>query len=57
MIKKGYGSIEKEGGGDLFVHFSAINPTGIQTLEPRDRVTFDIEPGDRAPKAKNVTKI
>ena len=46
--KKGYGFIEKEDGGDVFVHFSAIQTTGFKTLETGDRVTSDIEAGDRA---------
>ena len=55
--KKGYGFIEKEDGGDVFVHHSAINAPGFKTLEQGDRVTFDIEAGDRGPKAANVTKV
>ena len=55
--KKGFGFIEREDGEDVFVHFSAIQTTGFKTLETGDRVTFDIEPGDRGPKAKNVTKV
>ena len=55
--KKGYGFIEKEDGGDVFVHHSAINTPGFKTLKAGDRVTFDIESGDRGPKAANVTKV
>ena len=55
--KKGYGFIEKEDGEDVFVHHSAINAPGFKTLEQGDRVTFDIEPGSRGPKAANVTKV
>jgi len=55
--KKGYGFIEREDGGDVFVHHSAINTPGFRTLEEGDRVTFDIEPGGRGPKAANVTKV
>jgi CspA family cold shock protein len=55
--KKGYGFIEKEDGEDVFVHHSAINAPGFKTLEAGDRVTFDIEPGSRGPKAANVTKV
>lgn len=54
--KKGYGFIEREDGEDVFVHHSAINAPGFKTLEQGDRVTFDIEPGSRGPKAANVTK-
>ena len=55
--KKGFGFIERENGEDVFFHFSAIQTTGFKTLEAGDRVTFDIEQGDRGPKAANVTKI
>jgi len=54
--KKGYGFIEQEEGGDIFVHYSAIVTEGFKTLSEGDRVTFDIEEGDRGPAAKNVTK-
>lgn len=55
--KKGYGFIEQEEGGDIFVHYSAINADGFKTLSEGDQVTFDIEEGDRGPAAKNVKKI
>ena len=55
--KKGYGFIEKEDGEDVFVHHTAINAAGFRALEAGDRVTFDIEPGNRGPKATNVTKV
>jgi cold shock protein len=54
--KKGYGFIENEEGGDVFVHFSAISMSGFKTLAEGDRVTFDIEEGDRGPAAANVVK-
>ncbi len=55
--KKGFGFIEQEDGGDIFVHHSAINSSGFRTLSEGDRVTFDVEEGDRGPSAKNVTKV
>ncbi len=55
--KKGYGFIEKEDGGDIFVHYSDISGQGFKTLAEGDRVTFDVEEGDRGPKATNVTKL
>ena len=54
--RKGYGFIEQEEGGDLFVHHSAINMPGFRTLAEGDRVSFEIEVGDRGPAAKNVEK-
>ena len=55
--KKGFGFIEQEDGGDIFVHHSAISSSGFRTLSEGDRVTFDVEEGDRGPSAKNVTKV
>lgn len=52
---KGYGFITNDdGSGDLFVHFSAINSEGFKTLEEGQKVTFEIEEGQRGPQAVNV---
>ena len=53
--KKGYGFIEQEDGPDVFVHHSGINSDGFRTLNEGDRVTFDIEDGQKGPSAVNVT--
>lgn len=56
--KKGFGFIELEdGSGDVFVHHSAINMDGFKSLDEGDRVTLEIEQGQRGPSAKNVVKI
>jgi CspA family cold shock protein len=54
--EKGYGFIEREDGGDVFVHFSAIQMEGFKTLNEGDRVQFDIVEGPRGPQAANVMK-
>ncbi|PEA92248.1 cold-shock protein, partial [Bacillus cereus] len=48
--------IEREGGDDVFVHFSAIQGEGYKTLEEGQAVTFDLEQGQRGPQASNVRK-
>jgi cold shock protein len=54
--EKGFGFIEREGGDDVFVHFSAIQGEGYKTLEEGQAVTFDVEQGQRGPQASNVRK-
>jgi CspA family cold shock protein len=54
---KGYGFIEKEGGGqDVFVHYSAIQGDAYKTLEEGEAVTFEIVQGDKGPQAANVVR-
>ena len=52
--EKGYGFIEREGGDDVFVHFSAIEGDGYKSLQEGQRVEFDVEQGDKGLQAKNV---
>ncbi len=54
--EKGFGFIEREGGEDVFVHFSAIQGEGYKTLEEGQSVTFDVEQGNRGAQAANVRK-
>ncbi|MFA6849707.1 MAG: cold shock domain-containing protein [Selenomonadaceae bacterium] len=54
--EKGYGFIEREDGGDVFVHFSAIQDEGFKTLTEGQDVEFEIVEGARGPQASNVTK-
>ena len=54
--KKGFGFIENDDGGDVFVHHTSIQGSGFKTLAEGERVTFDIEQGEKGPKAVNVVK-
>ncbi len=55
--EKGYGFIEREDGGDVFVHFSAIQGEGFKTLEEGQAVEFDVVTGNRGEQAANVVKL
>ena len=54
--EKGYGFIEREDGGDVFVHFSAIQEDVFKSLAEGQDVEFDIVEGARGPQAANVVK-
>lgn len=51
---KGYGFIERQGGPDVFVHFSAIQSDGFRTLQEGQTVEFSIEKGPKGLQAANV---
>ena len=55
--RKGYGFIEQEEGPDVFVHHSGISGEGFKSLREGDRVTFEIEEGQKGPAAVNVTVV
>ena len=54
---KGYGFIAREGGEDVFVHFSAIQGDGYRSLEEGQKVEFAIETGPKGLQAANVVKV
>ena len=54
---KGFGFISREGGPDVFVHYSAVNSEGFKSLAEGDKVEFEIVEGQKGPQAANVVKV
>jgi CspA family cold shock protein len=54
---KGFGFIEREGGPDVFAHFSAIQSTGYKTLAEGQRVEFLVTQGQKGPQAEQIVAI
>ena len=55
--KKGFGFIEREGGKDIFVHYSDINTDGFRTLDENQEVEFEVVDDEKGEKAKDVTPL
>jgi cold shock protein len=54
---KGFGFISREGGSDVFVHYSAVTSSGFKSLAEGDKVEFEIVEGQKGPQAANVVKV
>ncbi len=55
--KKGYGFIEKEGGGDVFAHFSEIQSEGFKMLDENQKVEFELKEDERGERATNIVAV
>jgi len=54
---KGFGFLAREGGADVFVHFSAIQGDGFKNLDEGQKVEFTVEQGPKGPQATNVVVV
>ncbi|MFI5107726.1 MAG: cold-shock protein [Terriglobales bacterium] len=54
---KGFGFIQREQGGDVFVHYSAIQSDGYRSLNQGDGVEFELQDGPKGLQAANVTRL
>ena len=54
---KGYGFIERDGGSDVFVHYSAIQGNGYRSLEEGQKVEFEVGPGKKGEEARDVRVV
>ena len=55
--EKGFGFISREGGNDVFVHYSNIQGDGYKSLQEGQQVEFDVAPGRKGEEAQNVRPL
>lgn len=55
--EKGYGFISGDDGQEVFCHYSAIQAQGFRSLREGQKVTYDVERGDKGPRAANVMPV
>lgn len=55
--EKGFGFLTQENGEDVFAHFSEIQSNGFKSLEEGQKVTFDVQEGQRGLQATNIVKV
>jgi CspA family cold shock protein len=55
--EKGYGFIQREGGSDLFVHYTAIEGSGYRSLEEGQAVEFEVTQGPKGDQAQSVRLV
>ena len=55
--QKGFGFIEQEGGGVVFVHHTSFQGEGFKTLAEGEEIEFDVTEGPKGPKAENVRRV
>lgn len=54
---KGFGFIEREGGPDVFAHYSAISASGFKSLAEGQDVEFTVTQGQKGPQAENIVAL
>ena len=54
---KGFGFIEREQGGDIFVHYSSIQSDGYRTLKEGQTVEFSVSKGEKGLQADDVVAV
>ena len=57
-VSKGYGFIKREDKEkDVFVHFTAVQNSGLKSLKKDEQLTFEVESSEKGPSAVNLEKV